>query len=122
MRIKISISFLFIFFCLTAESELFAQLTLELSEHKLISEQSSMYTKNMYEKDMYAKQEFPSLSSILLAKQKPVSTVTFEKDYVVNCYGFFCKQEVKRDKKTSLPVRMRLGTLQDVNNKEYGKN
>jgi len=122
MRIKISISFICIFFCLATGSKLFAQLTLELSEHKLLSEQSSTYAKNTYEKDMYAKQEFPSLSSVLLAKQKPVNTVTFEKDYVVSCYGFFCKQEVKRDKKTTVPVRMRLGTLQDVNRKEYGKN
>ena len=95
-------------------SELNAQLRLDSSEPTLSLLKSDMYSKDMYTesmyaRDMYEKQEFPSLSSFLLDKNNSSSPVSFQKDYVFNCYGFFCKQEAKRDQKSSIPVRMRLG-------------
>lgn len=37
------------------------------------------------------------------------------------CYGFFCRQELKMDKHTAMPVRFRLGSMEQCNRLE-GKN
>lgn len=31
--------------------------------------------------------------------------------YYTSCPGFFCKQEIKRDKKSLIPLRFRLGSV-----------
>jgi len=77
-----------------------------------------MYTVPVISRDTI----YPGLSSILLDNQFHSEQKSFiSKDNVYNThFGFFCKQEAKRDKSTGVPIRMRLGTLQEVNGKEYG--
>jgi hypothetical protein len=41
-------------------------------------------------------------------------------DFYLSCLGFFCKNEIKLDKLTPLPFRFRLGSLEYVNEVEYG--
>ena len=50
----------------------------------------------------------PSLNSILQPAKISKSTV-------YDCYGFICKMEVKMDKRTKIPTRIRLGSLDYVN-------
>jgi hypothetical protein len=33
-------------------------------------------------------------------------------DYATQCYGFFCRQELKGDKALPVPLRVRLGSMQ----------
>jgi hypothetical protein len=50
--------------------------------------------------------------------QQPVSGNSLYQlpaDFSVKCLGFFCKQELKIDQHTLLPVRLRLGSLDYVN-------
>jgi hypothetical protein len=47
---------------------------------------------------------------------KPI--VILRPDFVSTTQGFICKQEWKFEKKTGLPVRLRLGSLEYVNRME----
>ena len=42
-------------------------------------------------------------------------------NYSAKNLGFFCKQEIKMDKKTFIPIRFRLGTLEYCNKMEGKK-
>jgi hypothetical protein len=46
---------------------------------------------------------------------KPKQPLTFKLDNYVTTLGLFCKQELKLDKITPMPVRFRLGSLEYVN-------
>jgi len=65
---------------------------------------------------------YPDLETLILQKDVPQDVFSIQKNLVYSQYGFMCKQEAKRDKQTKIPVRMRLGTLDAVNQKEYGEN
>ena len=43
------------------------------------------------------------------------SKQTISPDFATCKYGFFCKEELKIEKATGLPVRIRLGSLQQCN-------
>ena len=43
------------------------------------------------------------------------------KNYHYNQLGFVCKWEYQFEMKTKIPLRLRLGTLKDCNEMEYGK-
>ena len=55
-----------------------------------------------------------SLGSNKTIKTNPVLSSSF---YASNL-GFFCKQEIKFDKITTIPVRFRLGSIEEVNRLE----
>ncbi len=42
----------------------------------------------------------------------PVSCSVIAADYYTQGFGFFCKKELQFEKKTKIPLRFRLGTLQ----------
>lgn len=39
-------------------------------------------------------------------------------NYATQCYGFFCRQELKLDKVTPLPLRFRLGSVEETDRME----
>jgi len=43
------------------------------------------------------------------------SKQTISPDFAICNYGFFCKQELKIEKATKVPIRIRLGSLQQCN-------
>jgi len=49
---------------------------------------------------------------------KKKSTVYIRPDFVTMKQGYICRQEWKFEKKTGLPVRLRLGSLDYVNKLE----
>jgi hypothetical protein len=54
---------------------------------------------------------------------KPViSLQPLKSSYYCNKLGFFCRQEVKLDKLTAMPIRFRLGSLNYVNYLEQKPN
>jgi hypothetical protein len=40
---------------------------------------------------------------------------TLENDYYTHHFGFFCKEELEFEKKTRVPLRFRLGSLEQCN-------
>lgn len=54
----------------------------------------------------------PSINSFVNAERlnPPISA-----DYTTNKYGFFCKEELKMEKATKIPLRFRLGSLEQCN-------
>lgn len=46
---------------------------------------------------------------------KSINFSTVPADFSTCNYGFFCRQELKIEKATKLPVRIRLGSLQQCN-------
>lgn len=46
---------------------------------------------------------------------KNYSKQTISPDFATCKYGFFCKQELKIEKATKFPIRIRLGSLQQCN-------
>lgn len=111
MQIKISL-LLFLFFTLGMCKSLFAQLSLPASESDTLTLLNIPAIEN--------KTSFPELEALILETESRNTTFSIRKNHVYNQYGFFCKQEASRDKKTTIPVRIRLGCLQTVNQKEYG--
>ena len=65
---------------------------------------------------------FPSLQEITSRQPnggfviKPIKPA-----HATSTYGFFCRQELKMDKLTAMPVRFRLGSMEQCNQLE-GKN
>jgi hypothetical protein len=47
-----------------------------------------------------------------------ISTKTIPANYYTKNWGFFCKKELKLEKKTKVPFRFRLGSLTYVNQLE----
>jgi hypothetical protein len=45
----------------------------------------------------------------------PINLSTIPPDFSTCNYGFFCKEELKIEKATKLPIRIRLGSLQQCN-------
>ncbi len=58
---------------------------------------------------------FPSHHDTILPK-KPV--VSIKPDFVSSKQGFMCRQEWKFEKKTKLPLKLRLGSVDYVNKME----
>lgn len=114
MQIKTSFLIFFALLISTMSKTLFAQLALPVAD----SDSLTLTTVPIIDKDI----SFPDLESLILQKDTPASTFSIQKNHVYSQYGFFCKQEALRDKKTTVPVRIRLGCLQTVNQKEYGRN
>ena len=46
---------------------------------------------------------------------KSINFSTIPADFSTCNYGFFCKEELKIEKATGLPIRIRLGSLQQCN-------
>lgn len=46
---------------------------------------------------------------------KITATLTIRPDYATCRYGFFCRQELKIEKATKIPLRLRLGSLDQCN-------
>jgi hypothetical protein len=46
---------------------------------------------------------------------KSYNKQTISSDFAICNYGFFCKQELKIEKATKLPLRIRIGSLQQCN-------
>jgi hypothetical protein len=115
MQIKIRLLIFFAFFISSMSHTLFGQLALPSSERNNLTLTSTVPTLNK-------KVAYPDLETLILQKDVPQDVFTIQKNHVYSQYGFMCKQEAKRDKQTKIPVRMRLGTLDAVNTKEYGRN
>lgn len=49
---------------------------------------------------------------------KPTLKQPLSADYATQHYGFFCRQELLLDKKTVIPFRFRLGSMQECNRLE----
>jgi len=57
-----------------------------------------------------------SLSTVPLhLLNKPVNVSKIPPDFSTCSYGFFCKEELKIEKATKIPFRIRLGSLQQCN-------
>jgi len=112
MLSRISI-LVFLFMFLSLQSELKAQLSVIASDSLTLITVSEIKTETVY----------PDLNQTMLDTEvTTLSKLSIDKDHVYNThFGFFCKQEAKRDKKSKVPVRLRLGTLDQVNRKEYGQ-
>jgi hypothetical protein len=53
---------------------------------------------------------FPSASRMATSSKQTISP-----DFATCKYGFFCRQELKIEKATKFPIRIRLGSLQQCN-------
>ena len=100
---------------ITMSNTLSAQLALPLADSDSLILTTAVPTLDK-------KVSYPDLETLILQSDTPNSTFSIQKNQVYSQYGFFCKQEAIRDKKTNIPVRVRLGCLQTVNQKEYGRN
>lgn len=115
MQIKTSFLIFFALLISTMGNTLFAQLALTSpdSESLTLTTTIPSVDKNV---------SYPDLETLILQKDAPKDAFSIQKNHVYSQYGFMCKEEAKRDKKTGIPVRMRLGSLDAVNTKEYGRN
>lgn len=71
----------------------------------------------------FAQQKIPGPKRLIfkpqpLISQSKKSTVYIRPDFVTMKQGYICRQEWKFEKKTGLPVRLRLGSLDYVNKLE----
>lgn len=57
-------------------------------------------------------------TSTLYPAQPKKQTVLVRSDFMSSQQGYVCRQEWKFEKKTRLPIRLRLGTLEYVNKME----
>jgi len=55
-----------------------------------------------------------AFNPLSFASEKPLTKI-LPPDFSTCHYGFFCKQEMKIEKATNLPIRLRLGSLQQCN-------
>lgn len=71
----------------------------------------------------FAQQKIPAPKKLIftsppLTSQSKKPTVYIRPDFVTMKQGYICRQEWKFEKKTGLPVRLRLGSLDYVNKLE----
>ncbi len=52
-------------------------------------------------------------NKVLLKAPAPINTIT--QNYYTQHFGFFCKKELAVEKATKIPLRLRLGSLQQCN-------
>ena len=115
MQIKTSFLIFFALFISTMGNTLIAQLALPSADSESLTLTTAVLTIDK-------KATYPDLETLILQKDAPQGAFSIQKNHVFSEYGFMCKQEAKRDKQTKIPVRMRLGSLDAVNYKEYGRN
>ena len=48
----------------------------------------------------------------------PKAQLNVPANFATSNYGFFCRQELKLDKKTVMPIRFRLGSMEECNRLE----
>ncbi len=53
----------------------------------------------------------PLQTGLFKRKEFPKFNMLLAENYVTCSYGFFCKQELKLEKLTNMPVRFRVGSL-----------
>jgi len=54
-------------------------------------------------------------SVILVAKKQPFVTQPVEKDHYKQGLGFFCRKELQVEQKTKIPVKLRVGSIEQCN-------
>jgi hypothetical protein len=91
-----------LFFILT--TSLYAQNSVESQE------QNNFFLKNK----SFSADSIPCTFSSAL-NIRSYSKQTISPDFATCKYGFFCKQELKIEKATKVPIRIRLGSLQQCN-------
>ncbi|MGC4035477.1 MAG: hypothetical protein QM764_05910 [Chitinophagaceae bacterium] len=75
----------------------------------------------IFSKDAFSQQATPvaiqniSIKTVYQIKNDSLKLNTIEQDFYSKHLGFFCKKELQIEKATSIPFRLRLGSLDYVN-------
>lgn len=69
-----------------------------------------------------SQKSFAPVVGISYGNTDPISHFILSKNYYEQSLGFFCQQELKFEKNTSVPLRFRLGSLDYVNYLEQKPN
>jgi hypothetical protein len=84
-----------------------------------ISGQAELGMVDRAELGMVGRVELGMISGALLFRNSMVNGGgLYGSSYYIGCLGFFCKKELEIEKTTHLPLRVRLGSLEEVNRLE----